>query len=318
MNKNARYILFLILSLGVVGCSSDDLLNTTKDEELMPVAFSTGFSVSTRSTTLDNLWSSGDAIAVSNNNTTTYKYATAAPSATVSDLVNLTFEDYSQQFFWPTSDPHWSFKAWHPYNNATMPTGVDMTANQEALSEDDYKAYDLLYAETGVIEYKKRVHLKFYHQLAHVVVKATVSTKGGSVSEQVTGISFGNNNVSLKGSLTMGTTGSTVTPSVSWTVADGDKTETVKMRHKSTSGSQYVYDCLLPPQNIGDSATPLITVTTTDGSKSRTYIYKSSYVVRAGYEHTFTLTINELGVLTVDGMTIVSWETGASGTGSVK
>lgn len=323
--RYAIYALLMMLSFALAACSADD--TSAPAEERIPVAFTTGFSGMTRSTTIENAWTSGDAIAVTNG-IATHRY-TAAANSEVGGAVNLTFGDYESQFFWPNDEPHWSFTAWYPYQ-ATQHTSVNLAADQRStsvdmpadggtLTADAYRQYDLLFCPAVSSTIRKRVHLLFYHQLAHVVVNATVSTKSGTTTEQVTGILLGSENVAVTGALTMGTTGTSVeTPTISWTVNTSDQTNTIKMRHTATTGSLFKFESMLPPQTIGDSDTPLLTVTTTDGTLTRTYIYKAPCTLRAGYEYTITLTINELGILKVETLQIASWNTGTNGTGIVR
>lgn len=325
---NVRYAihaLLVLLPFVTAACTADDA--SAPAEERIPVAFTTGFSGITRSTTIDNAWTSGDAIAVTNG-TNTYQY-TAAANSEVGGAANLTFVDYDSQFFWPNDEPHWTFTAWYPYQ-ATQHTSVNLAADQRStsadtpadagsLTADAYRQYDLLFCPAVASTIRKRVHLLFYHQLAHIVVNATVDTKSGTTTEQVTGILLGSENVAVSGALTMGTTGTSVaTPTVSWTVNTSDQTNTVKMRHTATSGSLFKFESMLPPQSIGDSDTPLLTVTTTDGTLTRTYIYKAPCTLRAGYEYTIALTINELGILKVQTLQIESWNAGTGGTGIVR
>ena len=320
------YLLLLLLSFGMVACSTD--ASADMEEERMPVAFSTSFSAVTRSSTIDNMWISGDAVAVSNG-TDTYLY-TAAANSTAGGRVNLTYGTYELQFFWPTSDPNWSFTAWYPYNNGTQWTSATVAADQSVyddthdpatgITDDAYHAYDLLYAPSVTPGYHKRTHLVFYHQLAHVVVNATVTPKTGSTAtEEITDIFLGSDNVALTGGLTMGTAGASVeTPTIAWTIAPADQENTITMRHAATANTLYTYECMMLPQTVGDADTPLLTIKTSDGSLERTYLYKSSYTFLPGYEYTFTLTITEVGMLKVQNLTIVGWGTGTGGTGTVK
>lgn len=321
--RQSTYLLIALLPLCMAGCSSDETVaavgTTDSVEERVPVEFSSQLPAVTRATTIENVWTSGDVIAVSNGSTL-HRYIAAATS-TAGAIVNLSFAgEYSDQFFWPTSDPSWTFTAWYPYNNGTQWTAIEVAENQNTIDADVYKNYDLLYATYGPVQFKKRVHFVFYHQLAHVIVNATVSPASGDSNERVTAIEFGRNNVALTGSLTMGTTGGSVaTPSVAWTVAEANKTHSVTMRYKETSSSVYTYECMLPPQAIGDAETPLLTIKTIDDEQAtRTYLYKSPYTLQAGYEYTFDMSVNELGVLKVNSLTITGWGTGAGGTGTVK
>ena len=338
--RYAIYILLLLLSFGMVACSADS--STEVSEERIPVAFLTEFSAPTRASTIDNVWNSGDTIAV-NNGTKTYMY-TASTTSAEGNFVKLTFSDYNEQFFWPTEDKHWTFYAWYPYNDGEKQTSVSVADDQRGTSADtpadegtlktkDYHNYDLLYA-TAVPEYRRRVYMTFYHQLAHIIVKATVTPNTGNAHEQITSIQLGSSNVAVTGDITMGTTGASVTtPSVAWTVpaTDETSTSTINMRHAATSGALYTYECMLPPQTIGDANTPLFTINTsytytyTDNTNTeqtetltRTYLYKGPYTFLPGYEHTFTFTIDEVGILKVQNLTIVSWGTGTGGTGTVK
>ena len=329
--RSVTYCLLMLLSLGMVACSADASVDTS--EERIPVAFSTEFSAPTRASTIDNIWNGGDAIAISNGSET-HRYTTVA-SSTAGDKVNLS-SVYEEQFFWPTDDPHWTFTAWYPYNNGEQWTSVEVADDQRGTSADTpadegtlpaaaYYDFDLLYAQK-VSEYHKRVHLLFYHQMAHIIVNATVTPNTGVAHEQITSIQLGSSNVAVTGDITMGTTGASVTtPSVAWTVpaAGQTSTSTINMRHAATSGALYTYECMLPPQTIGDANTPLFTINTsydvTDTETlTRTYLYKGPYTFLPGYEYTFTFTIDEVGILKVQNLTIVSWGTGTGGTGTVK
>ena len=261
-------------------------------------------------TTLDNVWPSNTQVTISNG-TNAYTYTTAATSgeAAVGQLVPL--HSQSGIFYWTIDDPGWNFSAWYPSGDApvqNISVNVDQTATGTA--ETDYLGYDLLYCPPTPASFWDVVPLTFYHQMTRVLV--SLNTDATDAKEKVTNVEFGGGKLNLAGTITtLGTTGDGGT--TVWSVPAGTSTITMRDRTErdgegKNANNTYVYECMLPPQEVNDFTMSLVKITT-DGSEDgvRTYTFKYALQLQAGYQTTYRLVLSEAGVVGIPTVQVMEW-----------
>ncbi len=295
------------------GCTEDATLAVPDGP--VPVAFMTGINhAATRATTTrDNVWDGTEQIAVSDATggiTKNYQPESAGTSVALKPI------DTSNTIYWPIDKGSRTFEAWYPYNSGTRPSAWTVESDQSAVTDDAYNAYDLLYASSGTVANGSTVTLNFYHQMAHVIVYI----RGLAwTAQEISNIQFGNGNVAVTGTVTMGTTGNS--PTASWSVAAADQTNTVTLRNLANT---LTYECLLPPQTGGSALTPLLVFNTTtdqatyEASKldnedawsasmaSKAYSYNAPIALEAGKEYSFFIRLERVGMSVAS--TITDWD----------
>lgn len=313
MSRISKY-LFIVLQLAVLtGCSES--AEPLPSAEGMPVVFSMDFGVKTRST-LDNIWPNNTRIAISKGSGDILSYYTPANSASANSGEAITLSaDASNMLSWPSTNPNWQFTAWYPYA-ATAPSGITVANDQSTIDNDTYWGYDIMYAPTVSDIYQATVPLKFYHQMARVVV--VVNTDNTPYKEQVTSVTFGEGtkDISITGTLTPGVTGGATGTAAVWTPTAATNSY-ITMRKTSTNAEEeshiYTYECMLPPQSGGSSSTNLLTIKTSghideqEGAKDRTYVYSASYDLQAGYQTNYYITCKDGSVIIIITSTVAGW-----------
>ena len=309
----------LLLMLFAIGCSDNKETLTGKDG--MPVMFSMSFpsAMTVTRSTLDNVWPNSTVISVSNG-TATYQYVTPENSASASSGAILPLSPYGDVLLnWPATNPNWSFTAkyphdWDPAENITV-ANDQSTANTD-ITDNVYWAYDKIYAPAVSGYYQTTVPLKFYHQMARVVV--VVSTANTALQDVVTSVTFGqgSKDVDVVGSITkLGETGSGATDESKKTVWSTTPATNsyITMRKTSIKTEEdshvYTFECMLPPQSGGAADTDLLTIYTTTNEAPRKYVYQATYSLEAGCQYNYFITCKESGVIMVNTLTVSGWNT---------
>lgn len=311
--RTIKYLLIALLLPFYSGCSENAEPLPTADG--MPVVFSLGFAVTTRST-LDNVWPNNTRIAISKGSGNVLSYYTPenSVSAGSGNAITLT-TDASNMLSWPSTNPHWTFTAWYPYS-ATAPTGitVEVANDQSNVDEATYYGYDIMYAPPVEEIYQETVPLTFYHQMSRVVV--SVNTDNTTNKETVTSVTFGEGtkDIRVSGTLTSGITGGATTIADRWNTTSATNSY-ITMRKTSTEAEEashiYTFECMLPSQSGGSSGETLLKIITSytedETPKSHTYIYKAAYDLKPGYQNNYYITCKEGNVIIIITSTVAGW-----------
>ena len=325
---------FLPLTFLFLGCGEDDGNNLELSQGEIVIFVSEDVANVTRSSTFDNTWTEGDEISISEGTKVVSYKAASTSSSSSSGFVSFVPVNTnskgkpltdSDAHFWPTIQTSKSFTAWYPANNElSVPWSVnDITSDQRKstdLTDEQYQSFDLLYAST-ITDYKETVKFKFYHQLSHIVV----IVNGSATSTNVSSVDFGNDNISVKGTINaLGTSGVDATGvQVQWAdIPDTDKNETINMRCKEADNTNhvYTYECILPPQSSLSSC-KLITITgkrplASGEMKDVTYTYEAAFVLKAGYQYIYRLNTSKAGVVSLSSATVLNWQATGDYSGS--
>ena len=316
MMSKTRFIVSMVCILTLSGlqttsCTTDPM-ETQKESCGVPVSFTMGFPVITtraEATTLDNIWTANKQhIAVKNMTTNSVQeYVPKETSATSVASVPLTLVDISETYYWPQTNPNWTFTAWYPYA-ASAPSGITVAEDQQSsnVSDADYLNYDLLYAPTVTPTFLENVPLVFYHQMARVVV--TVNSSYTENQDEVTLVKFGKENISLTASLSPGSTGTNGT--ASWS-SYSNTGKTIIMRNTSTDAGKalnvYTFECMLPPQSGGSTSTTLLTIST-NATSDNNFEYKNAFNLMAGNQYNYDMAVSAAGRIIIISATVTGWD----------
>ncbi len=303
------------LVLLTTGCASDDVGQLDSPQA---VAFMSGITHSmTRTTTRDNVWDGTEQIAVSDVSGSVvkpYRPEGAGTSVALTPYGDDASTKAANTIYWPINKGARTFEAWYPYNEGVRPSTWTVAADQSAITNSEYDAYDLLFATSGTVANGATVTLPFYHQMAHVIVYI----RGLAwTAQEINSITFGDNNVAVTGTVAMGSTG---IPSATGYWSVGAANNTVTLRHLANT---LTWECLLPPQTGGSASGNLLTFdTTTDqatfndkkqeneqwntGMAAKTYNYNSAINLEAGKEYSFFIRLERVGMSVAS--TITDWD----------
>ena len=299
----------LLLALLLSACSADSGIGSAEMGEAVEFSLSFAKAVTRAgdgdNRTVDNLWPAGAQVTISNG--TTQNNFTTGSSPGTSSGVAVSLAPVSEDFIWPTNDPHWSFSAWYPAGNSPAMSQT-VIADQNSLEDAYYYAYDILYCPTMAVTFRQKpVTLNFLHQMARVVV--IVNSTYTETKETVTEVKFGYGHIALSRNIdALATTNAN--GQTTW--KDGTQNSTITMRTNTamTNATSHVYafECMLPPQASTGDVTNLVQITT---DKPRTYNYTSSFSFQSGYQYTYNLLISEQGVITLATVQVTDWTTGS-------
>ena len=167
--------MILLLLAGILSaCSHDDLTETRPAENGEPLVLTAVMADATTGTraTPDNSWESTETVIVevidNYDNTTTPDWTQAKRGIyTASTDGKLTFVSGTQST-WLSDDETKLVRAWHYGDNSTtFSSSWSVQTNQ---TDDNYAKSDLLFAQATVVSGGEEIALKFYHQVAKVVV----------------------------------------------------------------------------------------------------------------------------------------------------
>ena len=234
-----------------------------------PMTFTTaGITLSVETkATTDNNWEGVQTVAVKVGDE--MKPYTVNPSSDY-QTATLTSDD---PFYWQSTAPV-TVSAWYPYTDGStvMP---DVVVQTDQSSEDNFHKSDYISAENQRVEFGGTQALQFTHRTTKVVVEPLEPGEG------MTDIDLAGATIALIGVTTGNEAdGNTVTP----------------------YGNSIA---LLPQQQIAADE-PFIRVTLANGT---TYSYKpdEAITLQAGYQYTFTITVNKTG-LNMSNVAIKGWD----------
>ena len=255
-----------------VSCSQEDGGTALPPGE-HPMEFTAAgiaLSVETKATT-DNDWQGVDKVAVLVDGEVK-PYDVQASDADSYQTATLTSQD---PFYWQNTNPI-QVSAWWPYTDGstTMPAVV---VQEDQSDRSNYDASDYIGA-TGTVQFSGSHALTFAHRTAKVVVKPL--QKGNDMTDdELEGAT-----IALVGVSTGDAEGATVTPYTD-----------------ATTGDRLA---LLPAQTIGaGEAFILVTI----GSNVYSYKPEAAMELKAGYQYTYTITVNKTG-LGVSNAAISGWD----------
>ena len=307
-----NYIVFLLVFMAI-GCS-DCTDNLSLPVE--PVEFYTGFGAmatrATTPTTLDNLWTENDELAiaeVASPANIVKKYKASTTSTVSGGSVRIIPAGTVSPFFWPAEQGDKVFRGWYPYSDS-QPSSVSVTSDQSSVN---YKSYDIMYAPDVPVVYKQPASLIFYHQACRIVV----NVNSVNTNNIVTSISMGSSNIALtKAITTLGATGEGVTSGATvWgSLSDTGNTITMcKNTENSNDPAHYAsYECIVPPQSGGNIETPLFTITAQRTNSqntliTKTYKYYDEFDFKPGYQYNYNFSLSTTGGVLVATVTVNNW-----------
>lgn len=287
----------------------------------------------TRAATADGQWTTGDEVAIQvkgvKDGVKKYTPTSISNNAATATLQAATGET---PFYWEsTSDINVS--AWYLGTgySATPPTDASWSWSVQSNQNENegYQKSDFLYAPAKSFAFKPQTgadnSLTFYHQTAKVIINIRsegILTDASKIASVVIG---NNNNIALKGTYTAPTGNGTAG---TWNPAtDGKGTITPKTLTSPNTGVSFgsgsstetalaSYEALVIPQTVttGENFIGI----TVDGI---TYYYKAETgknELKAGYVHTYNITVKGEKLEVTVSNSSMNWGTGTSGSGSVE
>ena len=288
--------MILLLLAGILSaCSHDDLTETRPEgngEPLVLTAVMADATTGTRATP-DNSWEGTETVIVevidNYDNTTTPDWTQAKRGIyTASTDGKLTFTSGTQST-WLSDNETKLVRAWHYGDNSTtLSSSWSVQTNQTG---DNYANSDLLFAQTTVIG-RQEIALKFYHQVAKVVVH--VRNVGPVYGSHEVSVTIGEmNNIVMNGTVS---TDNISENYLNWTPG-------------STMGTITAYSLGPKPLASDENETSLasfaaLVIPQTVSSTEITW--------EAGHSYTYEVTIMKENRVTVDNITVSGWDNGGN------
>ena len=287
----------------------------------------------TRAATADGQWTTDDEVAIQvkgvKDGVKKYTPTSISNNAATATLQAATGET---PFYWEsTSDINVSGWYLGTGYSATPPTDASWSWSVQSNQNENegYQKSDFLYAPAKSFAFKPQTgadnSLTFYHQTAKVIINIRqegILTDANMITSVIIG---NNNNIALKGTYTAPTGNGTAG---TWNPAtDGKGTITPKRLTNPNTGVSFEggsstetalasYEALVIPQTVttGENFIGI----TVDGI---TYYYKAETgknELKAGYVHTYNITVKGEKLEVTVSNSSMSWGTGTSGSGSVE
>lgn len=307
--------MILLLLAGILSaCSHDDLTETSPAENGEPLVLTAVMADATTGTraTPDNSWEGTETVIVevidNYDNTTTPDWTQAKRGIyTASTDGKLTFTS-GEQSSWLSDNETKLVRAWHYGDDSKVhPDSWSVQRNQG--TDDNYANSDLLFAQ-GRVSGGQEIALKFYHQVAKVVVH--VRNVGPVYESDDVSVTIGDiNNIVMNGTVstddmdgnyfnwTQGNTMGTITAyslGPQPLASDGNETSLAS------------FAALVIPQTVKENECYLVI------NNRREYsCYASKDIVwKAGHSYTYEVTITKENRVTVDNITVSGWDNGGN------
>ena len=302
--------MILLLLAGILSaCSHDDLTETRpagNGEPLVLTAVMADATTDTRATP-DNSWEGTETVIVevidNYDNTTTPDWTQAKKGIyTAGTDGKLTFTS-GEQSSWLSDTETKLVRAWHYGDNSTtLSSSWSVQTNQ---TDDNYAKSDLLFAQATVVSGRKEIALKFYHQVAKVVVH--VRNVGPVYESDDVSVTIGDiNNIVMNGTVstddmdgnyfnwTQGNTMGTITAyslGPQPLASDGNETSLAS------------FAALVIPQTVKENEYYLVI------NNRREYsCYASKDIVwKAGHSYTYEVTITKESGVWVNNVIVSPW-----------
>lgn len=306
--------MILLLLAGILSaCSHDDLTETRPAENGEPLVLTAVMADATTGTraTPDNSWEGTETVIVevidNYDNTTTPDWTQAKRGIyTAGTDGKLTFVS-GEQSSWLSDNETKLVRAWHYGDNSTtLSSSWSVQTNQ---TDDNYAKSDLLFAQETVSEGQKIV-LKFYHQVAKVVVHVrNVGPVYGSDGVSVTIGDF-NYQVVMDGTVS---TDNISENYLNWTPGSTRGTITAysigSQPLASNETSLASFAALVIPQTVESNYCYL---DIKNGLRSYPCYSSTEITWEAGYSYTYEVTIMEENRVMIDNITVSDWGNGGN------
>lgn len=311
MNRlsDLKRMIFLLLAGILSACSHDDLTETRPAENGEPLVLTAVMADTTTGTwaTPDNSWEGTETVIVevidNYDNTTNPDWTQAKKGIyTAGTDGKLTFVS-GEQSSWLSDNETKLVRAWHYGNNSEDRS--DSWSVQTNQTGDNYAKSDLLFAQ-ATVSGRQEIALKFYHQVAKVVVH--VRNVGPVYESDDVSVTIGYmNNIVMDGTVstdnmdgnylkwTQGNTMGTITAySLGPQPLASDENET----------SLASFAALVIPQTV-ESMRPYLVI---KNGNARYYCYSSTEITwESGHSYTYEVTITRENRVTVDNITVSPW-----------
>lgn len=309
--------MILLLLAGILSaCSHDDLTETRPSENGEPLVLTAVMADATTGTraTPDNSWEGTETVIVevidNYDNTTTPDWTQAKRGIyTASTDGKLTFTS-GEQSSWLSDNETKLVRAWHYGNNSEERS--DSWSVQTNQTGDNYAKSDLLFAQATVVSGRKEIALKFYHQVAKVVVHVrNVGPVYGSNDVSVTIGDF-NYQVVMDGTVS---TDNISENYLNWTPGSTMGTITAyslgpkPLASDENETSLASFAALVIPQTV-ESLFPYLDIK--NGLRSYPCYSSTEITWEAGHSYTYEVTIMEENRVTVDNITVSGWDNGGN------
>lgn len=308
--------MILLLLAGILSaCSHDDLTETRPAENSEPLVLTAVMADATTDTraTPDNSWEGTETVIVevidNYDNTTTPDWTQAKKGIyTAGTDGKLTFTS-GEQSSWLSDTETKLVRAWHYGDDSKVhPDSWSVQRNQG--TDDNYANSDLLFAQ-GRVSGGQEIALKFYHQVAKVVVH--VRNVGPVYESDDVSVTIGDiNNIVMNGTVstddmdgnyfnwTQGNTMGTITAyslGPQPLASDGNETSLAS------------FAALVIPQTYNESLLPYLVI-----NNRREYsCYASKDIVwKAGHSYTYEVTITKESGVWVNNITVSDWGNGGN------
>ena len=307
--------MILLLLAGILSaCSHDDLTETRPAENSEPLVLTAVMADATTDTraTPDNSWEGTETVIVevidNYDNMTTPDWTQAKRGIyTASTDGKLTFTS-GEQSSWLSDNETKLVRAWHYGNNSEERS--DSWSVQTNQTGDNYANSDLLFAQTTVIG-RREIALKFYHQVAKVVVH--VRNVGPVYGSHEVSVTIGErNNIVMNGTVS---TDNMDENYFNWTPGNTMGTITAyslgpqPLASNGSETSLASFAALVIPQTVESYYYYLVI----KNGNARYFGYSSTDITwSAGHSYTYEVTIMEENRVTVDNITVSGWDNGGN------
>lgn len=308
--------MILLLLAGILSaCSHDDLTETRPAENSEPLVLTAVMADATTDTraTPDNSWEGTETVIVevidNYDDTTTPDWTQAKRGIyTASTDGKLTFTSGTQST-WLSDNETKLVRAWHYGDNSEEhPDSWSVQRNQG--TDDNYAKSDLLFAQ-GRVSGRQEIALKFYHQVAKVVVH--VRNVGPVYGSNDVSVTIGEmNNIVMNGTVS---TDNISENYLNWTPGSTMGTITAyslgpkPLASDENETSLASFAALVIPQTV-ESLFPYLDIK--NGLRSYPCYSSTEITWEAGHSYTYEVTIMEENRVTVDNITVSGWDNGGN------
>lgn len=307
--------MILLLLAGILSaCSHDDLTETRPAENGEPLVLTAVMADATTGTraTPDNSWEGTETVIVevidNYDDTTTPDWTLAKKGIyTANTDGKLTFTS-SEQSSWLSDTETKLVRAWHYGDDSKVhPDSWSVQTNQTG---DNYANSDLLFAQTTVIG-QREIALKFYHQVAKVVVH--VRNVGPVYESNDVSVTIGDTyNIVMNGTVS---TDNISENYLNWTPGSTMGTITAyslgpkPLASNENETSLASFAALVIPQTV-ESLFPYLVIK--NGLRSYPCYSSTEITWSAGHSYTYEVTITIENGVTVNNITVSDWGNGGN------
>ena len=308
--------MILLLLAGILSaCSHDDLTETSPAENGEPLVLTAVMADATTGTraTPDNSWEGTETVIVevidNYDNTTTPDWTQAKRGIYTAGTDDKLIFTSGTQSTWLSDNETKLVRAWHYGNNSEERS--DSWPVQTNQTGDNYAKSDLLFAQATVIR-RQEIALKFYHQVAKVVVH--VRNVGPVYGSDDVSVTIGNftNQVVMDGTVS---TDNISENYLNWTPGSTRGYITAynlgpkPLASDGNETSLASFAALVIPQTVESNYRYLVIK---NGNASY-FCYSSTEITwSAGHSYTYEVTITRENGVTVNNITVSDWGNGGN------